>query len=490
MVVVGAGPSGLTAAYHLLKRGYNVCVLERGGRPGEKNIMGGVMYLDYYKKAFPDELLPPYEREIEAEEHYFITSSSLAQVGIRKYNERAEAVTIFRSKFDPFLAGLVEKNGGEIVTDILVENVVDTGNYVKIVTDKDELSAEFVIGADGVNSIVARSANIREKFPPESLFVSVKEVIRLAPEVIEERFGLEPGKGTIIDIIGHPDYNLPGGGFLYTNYDTLSFGTGAKASFLIKHRVSVVDLLESMKKHPSLQKYISDGEVVEVSTHLIPYGDVPIFKPTFAKGRIFLVGDAMGSTTGDLSGLPIAFLSGIAVAEAISDEKVLKNSNVVYKHYLKKNGLLKIFSATRLYHLIFRRSEVIEKSFAKFLFGAAYFLNSVGEIGILNEIKSIFSEPSGVKKIRGDREKIQTLLERRSAEGFISLKNLDKCLKCDKSCLELCPGAVYWAEEGEEKIKIRDYRCLECGFCRYFCSYDNIEWSYPPGGKGVIYKYG
>ncbi len=488
VVVVGAGPAGLAAAYHLLDRNLSVCVLERGGRPGEKNVMGGVMYLDYYRRVFPHLPLPPYEREVEAEEHFFITSKAVARVGVRRFTRETEAVTLFRAQFDPFLADMVEKRGGVILTDVLVKKVIDGGDLVRILTDKGEITGRFVVGADGVNSVVASSAGIREKFPPDSLFVSIKEVIRLSPDLIDRRFDLEGRKGAVIDIIGHPDYNLPGGGFIYTNHDTISVGTGAKASFLIRHGISVVDLLQSMKEHPFIRRFVEGGETLEISTHLIPYGDVPVFNAVFARGRVFLVGDAMGSTTGDLSGLPVAFLSGMSVAEAIVDPRVLSDPNRVYRRYLRKNGLLKILRATRIYHLLFRKRESVEKYISRFLFGVAYMVNSVGETGVLEELKEIISESPDGKVAKGDRERIQQLLDRRETENFISLSDPERCSRCEGVCLDMCPGAVYVEEKGT--LKIRDYRCLECGFCRYFCPYDNIKWSYPPGGRGVIYKYG
>jgi flavin-dependent dehydrogenase len=43
-VVVGAGPAGSAAALQLARDGLDVVFLERGDRPGEKNVMGGVLY--------------------------------------------------------------------------------------------------------------------------------------------------------------------------------------------------------------------------------------------------------------------------------------------------------------------------------------------------------------------------------------------------------------------------------------------------------------
>jgi len=53
VIVVGAGPSGLSTAYLLAKAGLDVIIIERGDHPGTKNVMGGVLY-----RQPTEELLP------------------------------------------------------------------------------------------------------------------------------------------------------------------------------------------------------------------------------------------------------------------------------------------------------------------------------------------------------------------------------------------------------------------------------------------------
>src|SRR5207237_411977 len=46
-VVVGAGPAGTAAAITMAKAGLQVAILERGAKPGSKNVMGGILYNHY-----------------------------------------------------------------------------------------------------------------------------------------------------------------------------------------------------------------------------------------------------------------------------------------------------------------------------------------------------------------------------------------------------------------------------------------------------------
>ncbi|KUO84142.1 MAG: hypothetical protein AT716_02815 [Vulcanisaeta sp. MG_3] len=54
VIIVGGGPSGLGAAYMLAKYGFNILVIERGGRIGSKNIFGGRIYSYAFKKIIDD----------------------------------------------------------------------------------------------------------------------------------------------------------------------------------------------------------------------------------------------------------------------------------------------------------------------------------------------------------------------------------------------------------------------------------------------------
>ena len=64
-----------------------------------------------------------------------------------------------------------------------------------------------------------------------------------------------------------------------------------------------------------------------------------------------------------------------------------------------------------------------------------------------------------------------------------------KCLQCvEKICTIICPARVYNYNETEKKVTVSYEKCLECGACKIACK--NLEWSYPKGGKGVVYKHG
>ena len=74
-------------------------------------------------------------------------------------------------------------------------------------------------------------------------------------------------------------------------------------------------------------------------------------------------------------------------------------------------------------------------------------------------------------------------------DSHLAIRDQEVCRKCeDRPCIARCPAEVYEWENDE--ILVAYENCLECGVCKIVCPYDNIEWRYPRGGYGVVWKFG
>lgn len=74
----------------------------------------------------------------------------------------------------------------------------------------------------------------------------------------------------------------------------------------------------------------------------------------------------------------------------------------------------------------------------------------------------------------------------------IHIKNPDICaVECKtQPCTVCCPAGCYTAEGNGHVVLITD-GCLECGTCRIICTdHRNVEWDYPRGGYGILFKFG
>ncbi len=297
VIVVGAGPAGLSAAIVLAKAGVRVIVIERGRTPGSKNVMGGVFYTDCMKgivDGFPGDA--PVERHVIDQRIWILDEGS--SVGFNHKNESFNKKpynchTVFRAKFDKWLAGEAEKAGALIINSTVVkEALMKNGKVIGVKTDRPQgdVFADCVIATDGVNSLFAKSLGLRKKIRPDTVAIAVKEVIGLEEKVINDRFNVKSGEGATIEMTGS-FFNGEAMAFLYTNKKSVSLGVGMVLEDVINNKINPNDLIEQLKKHPSVAPLIEGGQTKEFLAHLIPEGGYKAM-PKLAGNGVMIAGDA------------------------------------------------------------------------------------------------------------------------------------------------------------------------------------------------------
>ncbi|MFV2737154.1 FAD-dependent oxidoreductase, partial [Escherichia coli] len=146
----------------------------------------------------------------------------------------------------------------QLITGIRVDNLVQhDGKVVGVEADGDVIEAKTVILADGVNSILAEKLGMAKRVKPTDVAVGVKELIELPKSVIEDRFQLQGNQGAACLFAGSPTDGLMGGGFLYTNENTLSLGLVCGLHHLHDAKKSVPQMLEDFKQHPAVAPLIA-----------------------------------------------------------------------------------------------------------------------------------------------------------------------------------------------------------------------------------------
>ena len=198
-----------------------------------------------------------------------------------------------------------------LVKELLVEN----GKVVGIQTEFEKFYSDIVIIADGVNSLLAKQIGLRNDIKDSDVTLNVKEVIKLPKKVIEDRFNLNDDEGVACKILGGPLKDMFALGFMYSNENTISIGFGVGLDELKKRKITPYDLLDELKSHPTISKYIKDGEVIEYSAHMIPEGGLNSI-PKIYDNRVMVVGDAaMLVNNVHMEGTNLAMLSGKLAAE-------------------------------------------------------------------------------------------------------------------------------------------------------------------------------
>jgi electron transfer flavoprotein-quinone oxidoreductase len=327
-IVVGGGPAGITAARDLAAAGLSVVVLERGPYPGAKNVSGGILYRQPTEEMVPGfEADAPLERPIIEQRYLMLTDDEMLGGLFRsmKFAEQPyNAYSVLRSEFDQWFATKAEEAGAEVYPEFTVTDVLwEDGRVVGVTTGEPdgELKAHVVVLADGANSLLAQRAGLHREWDPIDQALVAKELIALPSEKIDDRFQLPDGMGTAYEIFGESTWGMLGYGFIYTNKDSISIGTGALLQDLIESGRNVNDMLDRFKKHPAIAPLIQGGETIEYSAHLIPEGGFKKLPQLFSDG-VVVVGDAAGLVNPvNREGANLAMLSGRLAAQAIVQAK-------------------------------------------------------------------------------------------------------------------------------------------------------------------------
>src|SRR5579863_7829178 len=326
-IVVGAGPAGSSTALALARAGLQVALIERGEYPGSKNVSGAALYAPNLLA----DLLPNYWEEAPVERYLtrravtFLAEESSFSVDFRTnhfahppYN----GFTLLRPKFDRWLASKAEEAGALLVTSTVVDDLIcEKGQVVGVRCRREDgdLYAPVVIAADGANSFLAKKAGLQHEFRAEEMTLGVKEVLRLDEHTIAERFNLNGDEGMTNEYVGFATGDVKGGGFLYTNRDTLSIGVVTQIASLSQKRIKPYELLDQFKHHPAVATLVHDSVMLEYSAHMIPEGGWAML-PQLSKGGLLVVGDAAGFVFAAglfLEGMNFAIASGLAAADTV-----------------------------------------------------------------------------------------------------------------------------------------------------------------------------
>lgn len=347
VIVVGGGPAGISCAVTIARAGKQVVLIERGRFSGSKNVFGGAIYAQPTREIFPDfEKTAPLERKNIEHKFALLGEDDATVISYKKKHENPVSYTVVRGKFDRWMAEQAKKEGVILVEETVVRELIIEDGFVKgVKTELEDYYADIVVLADGVNSLLAKQAGLRGELSPEDVALSVKEVIKLPAEVINERFHVNADEGCIYEIFGGPMLGMLGLGFMYTNKSSVSIGLGVTLSELIDRGIKPYDLLDKLKKHPEIAPLIKYGELLEYSAHLIPEGGYKKIPLIFGAG-VMVCGDAaMFVNNMHWEGTNLAMISGKIAGEtaviALGKQDFSENALSHYQEELENSFIIK-----------------------------------------------------------------------------------------------------------------------------------------------------
>lgn len=535
IVIVGAGPAGLSAACRLkqLNSDLSVCIVEKGSEVGAHILSGAILEPRALNELFPDwkSQGAPIKTSVTEDQIWLLSDHSsgrkipsflapktmhndgnfIVSLGnvCRWLAEQAEELGV--EIFPGFSAehALFDDNGtvkGILIGDMGVSN---KGEEKDSYTPGMELHGKYTLFAEGCRGHIGKT--LIQKFSldkdkdPQHYGLGIKELWKIPSQ--------NHKAGTVIHSAGWPlsESGSNGGGFVYHLEDNqVSLGLITDLSYT-NPNVSPFDEFQRYKQHPEIRKYLEGGERISYGARAITKGGLQS-QPTMNFPGGLLIGDDAGTLNfAKIKGSHTAMKSGMIAAEVIAKE--LSSNNNPNKNLESYATAYKESWAYQELHLQ-RNFGPAQHRWGNIM-GSAYAFIDINlfnghlpwtlkdsradHLGLQNikEAKTInYPKPDGV--ISFDKLSSVYLSNTNHEEDqpcHLKLKDTsiplgNNLLNFNEPAQRYCPAGVYEVieKENSEKIfQINAQNCIHCKTCDIKDPAQNITWVTPEGAGGPNY---
>lgn len=156
-IVVGGGPAGGSAAYHLAKRGRSVLVLERESLPRYKPCGGGVSPM--VQQWFDFDFAPAISLTVKQIRYTW----QMGDPQVADLDTDEPVWMVRRDIFDHFLIQQAQKQGAEVRDSTIVTGIEWKGDRWQVKTEQEMLEARYLIAADGAKGSMAKWLGFKDR---------------------------------------------------------------------------------------------------------------------------------------------------------------------------------------------------------------------------------------------------------------------------------------------------------------------------------------
>uniref|UniRef100_A0A7S3NLV6 Electron transfer flavoprotein-ubiquinone oxidoreductase n=1 Tax=Aureoumbra lagunensis TaxID=44058 RepID=A0A7S3NLV6_9STRA len=534
VVIVGAGPAGLSAAIRLKQLDQNeelsVCVLEKGSEVGAHIISGNVL-----EPRALDELLPdwrsdedcPIKQEVTEDKYLYLTETMAIPLPTPPLLENHGNFITSLSQVTRWLGNKAEELGVEIYPGFSVSEILydkdkvygvatrdvgldkNTGEPTDIFERGVELHGKQILFAEGARGSCSES--LMNKFHlksnvPQTYGLGVKEVWRVP--------NIQPG--FVQHTLGWPlDTSTYGGSFLYHlgQPDLVQIGFVVGLDYKNAH-LSPYKEFQRFKHHPAIAEHLVDGECIGYGARVINEGGFQAIPKKLTVPGAALIGCAAGFlNVPKIKGTHTAMKSGILAAEATFDAIQNSLTESDFDTRLRESWVYNELRAVRNYKPSFEYAGLyggaIYSGISAYLLKGREPWTFQGKghrdsetTAPATKVKSItYPKPDGKISFPLLENLARSAVDHIDQPSHLHIKPELKSLVSGKTAKSLtefaapernfCPAGVYeYVEDndGDPNLIINAQNCIHCKCCSIKMPYEYIDWTVPAGGGGPNYS--
>ena len=542
VLIIGAGPAGLSCALHLANlieqhtaakkspalSAENIYVLEKAREIGAHQLSGAIMDPRALRELVPDfEKSAPLDTPVTGDAAYYFTETGSFKLPITPPPLRNHGnYVISLNKLVKWLGGLVEKKGVNLFTQFAGKELLREPNGIAGVLTEDkgvdkngkpkdnftpgyELRAKVTVLAEGPRGSLTKE------------LVNHFKLDGLNPQVygigIKELWDVQPGRidtGYVAHTLGWPlGSDIYGGGWIYGLRDNrVSLGMVVG----LEYHDPLFDphaAFQRFKTHPFVKRILEGGKLVRYGAKTVPYGGWYSQPRNYVDGGL-IVGDSASLLNSQrLKGIHTAIKSGMLAAETIYEALCAGDTSAnmlkKYPEKIERSWLKQELWAVRNFHQAFHDGlwkGLVHAGF-QFVTGGRGLVDPMRakpgyeDYTKLNRDRTLVDQS---KRFKGDGKLTFDRLTdvyhsgtRHDEDQPCHLVVLDPSICGDRCvqefgnpCQYFCPAAVYEMalENGVPRLKINAANCVHCKTCDIADPYQIINWVPPEGGGGPNYE--
>lgn len=542
VVIVGAGPAGLSAACRLKQQAaasgqdVSVCVVEKGSEVGAHILSGAVFEPHALNELFPDwkERGAPLHTPVKRDDIYLLKNADSATripdalVPRTMHNEGNYIISL--GNLCRWLAQQAEALGVEVYPGFAAqEALIDAQGVVRGIVTGDlgvdhegnpkdglytpgmELRAKYTLFAEGCRGHLGKQLIARYKLDAEAdaqhYGIGIKELWEVDPAKHEPGLVVHTA-GWPLDITGSEN---TGGSFLYhLENNQVVVGLIVDLSYSNPH-LSPFDEFQRYKHHPTIARYLEGGKRIAYGARAICKGGLNSLPKLVFPGGALIGCDAGTLNFAKIKGSHTAMKSGMLAADAIVEALAAGREGGD-----ELNNYVKAFEASWLYDEL-QRSRNFGPAIHKFgtLLGGAFNFVDQNLFGgklpfTLRDTtpdharlkpaaacaQIVYPKPDG--KLSFDKLSSVFLSNTNHEEDqpcHLKLRDasipLGKNLPLyDEPAQRYCPAGVYEivaGDDGGQRFQINAQNCVHCKTCDIKDPAQNITWVAPEGTGGPNY---